>query len=1240
VQTHDIQGKKVAMIVFLILLALLGISAPNATAGIKDEPIPTREVSASRRLPAEYARLPLSFERNLGQTDRRVKFLARGPHYTLFLTSDEAVLALQQNGARQGKPGAPSVPPAVVRVRLVGANDGAQVSGLDELPGRSNYFVGNDPQGWHTQIPTYAKVLYRNAYPGIDAVYYGRQGQMETDYVVKPGGDAGLIRMGIEGAQKLEVDREGNLVLQVDGGAVRFERPVAYQENGGRRSSVAAHYALAGQREVKVEVGQYDHRSPLIIDPVLIYSTYLGGTGGDVAYGIAVDSSGNAYVTGSTASNDFPITSAIQPDTAGDGDVFVTKLNAAGTGLIYSTFLGGGKVDTATCIAIDASGNAYVAGQTTSPDFPTSPGGFQLTYGGIGDGFVAKIGPAGSTLIYSSFLGGSAPDSVQAIGLDPSGSAYLAGSTQSSDFPTVTPLQVGNDGCTTINGAPSCSSDAFVAKVSPEGTKLEYSTYLGGSDADYGQGIAVDNAGIAYVSGYTYSTDFPTQNAFQSSNRGGVDAFLTALNATGTTLVYSTYLGGSGQDRVFGMAIDAIGSIYLVGDTTSKDFPTTANSFQSSNAGQGDAFVCKLSPGATSLVYSTLLGGAGVDQASGVALDSSGNAYVTGFTNSSDFPTVDPLQRILGVFGASSCGTAACTDAFIAHLLTSGQVVYTTYLGGSGADTGRAIAVDSNGQAYVAGSTGSVNFPAIAGASQGAYVGTGSTTNAFIAKVSSDDAPAVALNPQQINFGNQTLNNISDPLAVTLTNPGSLPLTITSVSASGDFAQTNNCGQIVPGGGGTCTIQITFTPAITGLRTDQISITDNAAGNPQVVTVTGTGITSAVGSLTLTPGTLNFPAETVGSTSPAQVVHLANTGKSSIALSTISVTSDFTETNTCGSLPNVLNVGDGCDVSITFTPTATGNRTGTLVVTSNAAGSKQSATLIGTGNAVFSLSASSRSTALQIGTASTTFVINASSPSSFTGSITLSCTGGATCSFNPATITAGESSTVTVSGLSASTANPFNFSVSGTSSGQTATVTLAIFFSDFKVSVTPTVQAINAGQSASYTVTVTPTNNFNGVVLLGCGTLPTLTTCTWSPSALNLSGTTLTAIVTVKTTTQTTSSKQHPRNPIVPLGPGTGLRVWALWLVAFSLLAFAAWRKRTEAGHSRLSGYVRLAAVCVSLAMATAGFGCNNYYNVDNITLAGTGTPSGNYTIRITGVLGNNGTVSHSTSINLAVGAG
>ena len=388
------------------------------------------------------------------------------------------------------------------------------------------------------------------------------------------------------------------------------------------------------------------------------------------------------------------------------------------------------------------------------------------------------------------------------------------------------PLQLGNDGL----------YDAFVTEVSPTGA-LVYSTYLGGSLSDYGTGIAVDSSGNVYVSGYTYSSNFPTQNALQSSLAGGSDIFITKFTPGSSALLFSTYLGGSSNDRALAMVVDSSGNIYLTGDTQSPNFPVTATAYQSTLVGTDNAFVTKVAPGGSTLVFSTLFGGSQTDQATAMALDSAGNIYITGFTQSSNFPRLDSFQNVLGISGAGTCGSTnlvnvpintLCADAFVAKFAPSGIPVYSSFLGGSNTDSGQGIAVDSSGAAYVVGETYSSNFPATAGAYQWLYEGSNTFSNAFLTKISPQDAPSVALSPQQINFGNQPLQSPSNPVTVTLTNEGSAALSITSITSSGDFQQTNTCGTSVAGGGGTCTIQIIFTPTSVGLQTDQITITDNA----------------------------------------------------------------------------------------------------------------------------------------------------------------------------------------------------------------------------------------------------------------------------------------------------------------------------------------------------------------------------------------------------------------------------
>jgi hypothetical protein len=688
---------------------------------------------------AAYSQLPLRFEANRGQTDSRVMFVSRGDGYGLFLTRREAVLALSDppTGGDRAHPLAtvdglsplrPKSARAVLRMKIVGASPATKLEGLDELPGKTNYFIGNNRKKWRTDIPAYARVQYKNAYPGINIIYYGRPHRLEYDFAVAPGADPSVIKLAYKGARSVRVDARGDLVLDTAVGEVRQLKPMVYQEVDGARRAVSGGYILRGTHAVGIQIGAYDKGKGLIIDPVLAYSTYLGGSGFDVGVGIAVDSAGNAYATGSTSSIDFPVTSGglRTAYSGGTRSAYVAKLNPAGSGLIYSTYLAGSTFDGGTGISVDSAGNAYVVGVTQSPDFPiVNP--MQPVFGGIQDAFLAKLNASGSALIYSTYLGGSNFDSGSAIAVDSSGNAYVTGNTNSSDFPTSNAVQpvFGGTGLGTF-----LEPDAFIAKLNPSGSALVYSTYLGGNNLDSGNGIAVDSNGNAYVTGVTFSTNFPVVNALQRLPGGAsfdcstgspvpctIDAFVAKLNPSGSALVYSTYLGGSGDDQGSGIAVDSSGNVYVTGRTNSHDFPT-ANASQAANAGGEDAFVAKINPSGTSLMYSTYLGGGGSDNGQKIALDSSGNAYVVGTTFSTDFPVVNSLQATLR-------GPA---DTFVTKFNATGiMLLYSTYFGGSGIDGGLNIAVDSEGSAYIIGNTNSADLP-LSGPLQSSFGGGASWT--------------------------------------------------------------------------------------------------------------------------------------------------------------------------------------------------------------------------------------------------------------------------------------------------------------------------------------------------------------------------------------------------------------------------------------------------------------------------------------------------------------------------------
>ncbi len=694
------------------------------------------ESAAHKRIEEEYGRLPLAFEANAGQTDERVDFLSRGKGYTLFLTrGGGATLVL--TGAGEGTPsnrldctqsadairlGTPPMPAcldaghdgtprsAALRLTLVGSAGPMHGEGRERLSGHVNYFTGSDRSAWRLNVPTFSRVLYPEVYRGIDVAYYGNQSELEYDFVVHPGAGPEQIRLRFEGADEVTIDPSGALRIGIAGHTIVQRPPVIYQETAGARTIVDGRYLVENDGDVVFQVARFDATRALIIDPVLIYSTFLGGSltpSSEQGRSIAIDATG-IYVTGSTPAVDFPtILQAFDTTANGSTDVFVAKLNPAGSGLEYGTYLGGTSDDLGTGIAVDAAGSAYVTGSTQSTSFPTTADAFDTTANGGSDVFVVKLNPTGSTLDYGTYLGASSFEQGAGIAVDAAGSAYVTGFTLSTSFPT-TPG--GFD--TTFAG----TQDVFVAKLHPAGTSLEYGTYLGGSSSDAGTGIAVDAAGSAYVTGSTSSADFPTTaGAFDTIANGSNDVFVTKLSPAGSALEYGTYLGGNSSDLGTAIAVDAAGSAHVTGSTLSGNFPTTAGAFDTIASGANDVFVAKLHPTGTSLEYGTYLGGSSSDAGTGIAVDAAGSAYVTGSTISADFPTT------AGAFDTIANGA---NDVFVTKLnAAGGGLEYGTYLGGSSDDRSIGIAVDAAGRAYVTGFTGSADFPTTAGAFDSSWNG-------------------------------------------------------------------------------------------------------------------------------------------------------------------------------------------------------------------------------------------------------------------------------------------------------------------------------------------------------------------------------------------------------------------------------------------------------------------------------------------------------------------------------------
>jgi hypothetical protein len=719
---------------------------------------PSAVTPATRgRIQANYAALPLAFEANKGLTDPQVKYLARGNGYTLFLTPSGAVFAFRSKSAldndRTSNGHALGVqkttPPrsrsaeknstAVVRMKILGGNAQAKVAASGQLSGKINYYIGNDPQKWHTGVAQYERVSYENVYPGVNLAFHGLQRQLEFDFIVTPRANPALINLGFTGARTLATDVFGNLLLSTSAGRVAMHKPVAYQEQNGTRQLVDARFVLQAGKQVSFELGPYDRSRELVIDPAITYATYLGGSGEDEAFAVAVDGSGNAYITGQTASINFPAHSGTV-SSVGGFDAFVSKLNASGSSpLIYTTLIGGSSDDSGLGIAVNSTGT-YVVGNTKSSTFPAT---VNLGPRGGQDLFVAKLDNTAGLAQYVTRIGGTGTESGNGIAVDASGNAYIGGETFSTDFPTASAIQTGNAG----------TDDGFVAKLNAAGTALLFSTYLGGTSGDLVTGIALDASNNAYVTGITVSSDFPTTTgAFQTSPAGGDDGFVAAIRADGSAKIYSTYLGGSLSDDALGIAVDAVGEAYVTGNTLSSDFPKTINAAQATLKGAMDVFVTKLKVDGSGLLFSTYYGGTLDDSGTGIALDAFNDAYVTGRTFSSDYPVSgSPFQNSLS-------GT---TDAFVTELSNTGFVVYSSYLGGTGNENSLGglttqpaiggVAVDATSNAYLAGDTASTTgFPVSSSPLQSAYGG--GLADAFVAKVAAAPADfSVAISPTSIS---------------------------------------------------------------------------------------------------------------------------------------------------------------------------------------------------------------------------------------------------------------------------------------------------------------------------------------------------------------------------------------------------------------------------------------------------------------------------------------------------------
>jgi hypothetical protein len=1008
------------------------------TSVAQDRPAQASPTSpASAQVRPHYGNVPLMFEANQGQTDSQVRFLSHGNGYSVFLTAGGMVLALRSaqetstvadaspaSAASQNKPRLSPIrqqekiardqKSTTLAIDLVGAAKNPTIVGEAPLSTRINYFIGRDPSQWRRNVPTYSQIRYRNVYPGIDLVYYGNNHHVEYDFDLAPGADPANIQFSVKGADALSVDSNDNLVLTKGATQLLFQTPVIYQVSNGTRAPVSGAYTLLDPTHVGFTVADHDNTKPMVIDPVLVYSTFLGGSNDDYSNGIAVDGSGDAYVTGITDSPDFPM-AAIGGYSTTQFRMFLTKFAPAGATLKFADYFGGTSGgDGPYAIALDGSGNAYITGNATSTDFPVV-NAFQATLSGTQDAFVVEFSADGSTLDYSTYLGGSNSQVGNSIAVDAAGEAIVAGTTQSTDFPMVNAYQ------------PTISADAygnwgmygFLTKFAAGGSTLVYSTYLGGNiqngpsctgctfpDSEI-LGVATDSFGDAYVTGQTTTTNFPvTAGAYATTypGSGQSDVGFVSEFSTGGTIAYSTYLGGLTSSFLDAIAVDTNGYAYVTGyDIAGDNFPTNTTALcDPSVLSCNGVVVAKLDTAGANLVYSTFLNANNNMVGQAIQVDVHGDAFVVG--SDEQFSLTNPIETYTGTFSGTYTSN---TDVVVAEIdPTASTQLFATFLGGQQFDAAAdSLALDIHGAVYVTGVTQSPDFPVTQSAFQTTW---GGGTDAFISKIDPVAvAPAVAMYPYSLEFGSEDIGSTTTALTSILRNMGSATLTITSAATSTDYAETDDCGGTVAPAS-FCTFSITFSPTVTGDDTGTLTITDTATGSPHVVTLDGTGLMTPF--FRISPYSLSFSASPVGTATPMQTVTITNTSKAAISVGGVQVTGDFAATsNGCSSVA----ANATCKVQVSFTPTSSGTRTGTLRL-----GSSQTVSLSGSG-IDFAASPANASAAVQPG-GSATYQLNVGSVGgSFSRAVSFGCSGApayATCTVSPGSIVPGSSSSaVTVS---------------------------------------------------------------------------------------------------------------------------------------------------------------------------------------------------------------------------------
>ncbi|HEY1660625.1 MAG TPA: SBBP repeat-containing protein [Candidatus Sulfotelmatobacter sp.] len=1176
--------------------------------------------------------LPLTFEANQGQSDPNVKFFSKGKGYTAFLTANGMLLTLRPSSgvARQPLSGS-AAPVATLQFALVGASANPTVVGEDLQPGKINYFFGNDPTKWRTGVATYARIRYHNVYPGIDIVYYGNHRQLEFDFAISPGADPSQIQFQVQGAKGLDIDQQGDLVLDTGNGELHFRTPTTYQEANGTRVPVQGSYVLKDSTHVGFQLSRLDPTKPTVIDPVLVYGTYLGGSGDDEASGVAVDSSGNVYISGTTDSTDFPL-AIFGSLPAGNSHVFVAKLDSTGSTLLYADYLGGNTDDYGYGLAVDGSGEVYLTGSTTSSDFPMV-NAYNPTYPGGTNAFVTKLSSDGSILLYSTYFGGNGSDLPATIAVDSSGNMLIAGSTTSTNLPTVDAYQ----STASANQGGQFGTYGFVTKFSPDGSELVYSTYFAGSsNVSYTCGVstcwpqpysaiasmAVDSSGNAFVGGSTTTYNFPTTaNVYETSSyalQNGLAGFLGKFSSSGE-LVYSTYLDETSGivTTINAVAVDASGSAYVTGGAFSDgSFPLSSTSICDPSVYSqlcGFGFVTKFNATASSLLYSTFLGPNNLSTPVAIALDASNNAYVAGSTNDTSFSSENGIEAFSTEGSQYQAGIDY--DVLLAEIDSqASSELFASYLGGSGNNVVASIALDADANIYVAGSTDSIDFPI----SQGSYQEVvGGNTDSFIVKIAPTDAAAVSVTPFSLDYEVQSLGT-STAQTVLLRNMGSTALNITSIAASPDFTQTNNCGSSVPAAG-TCTLSVTFTPRVVGADSGSVSIVDDAAGSPHVINLSGTGTGPAV---TLAPASLTFAALTLGTSSAGQSVILTNSGDQSLTIGTIQASGDYAQTNNCSVL---LAPEASCSIQVTFTPTVAGTRAGVLTIADGAFDSPQAITLTGTGQATLGITVSSATLnfatqPLDSTSAGQTITVTNEATSAAVIS-NISIAGNFSQTNNCGTVAANGGTCSVIVKFSPSTSGALTGTLAITSGSSIPPVSLSGTGVDFSLTSSTNSVSISDGSTATYKLTVTPVKgSFASAIQLSCAGQPTGATCAFSPSVVTPDASPVSVTLTITTAASTSQLAPSRRSPTY-LAFATWLQLPGLGLMG---IVFAGPKRRSK--NRTMLGALILVIVALLFMSACAG-------GTGIVSSGNQNTPQ-TYSVSATGT---SGSLKHSVPLTLNV---